>query len=336
MSAAIIPPITDHLSLSIRAYAEPTFRELVGDDAPAPKPVRLPLPASQYTLVFDTETTTRPGQALRFGTYQFRNGAALDEAGIFYDPEGVTADERDTLRSYADRHGLILRTREGFVDEVFFKRAYALRATIIGFNLPFDISRIAIGHNSARAFASHEGSAARGAFTFKLTEQKIYPHVCVKHMSQRAAMIWFAGTMKQRIGRGERKRGLNVPVRRGHFIDVKTLASALFARGFSLASLCAFLKVDHPKLDYEDFDAPISDEMIRYAVADTQATWECYTELVSRIEQLKFTRTIPEKIYSEASIGKAYLKEMDIVGWRKRQPDFPRHLIAKIVVYNNP
>lgn len=331
MNAANIPPVTDHLPISIRAYAEATYRELVGDDAPPAKPVREPLPASPYKLIFDTETTTHPGQALRFGTYQFRYDRVIDEAGIFYDPEGVTPGELETLRAYADRQGLILRTRESFVDEVFFARAYALRATIIGFNLPFDISRIAISHNSARANRASIGSASRGAFTFRLSEQKIYPNVCVKHMSRRAAMIWFAGTMRQRMGRGERNRGFNVPVRRGHFIDIRTLAGALFARGFSLASLCAFLKVEHPKLEYDDFDAPISDEMIRYAVADVQATWECYLALTERFNRLQFTRTIPEKIYSEASIGKAYLKEMGIVPWRKCQPDFPRPLIAKIM-----
>ena len=41
--------------------------------------------------------------------------------------------------------------------------AYDLRASIVGFNLPFDISRLAIKHGSAR------GKAMRGGFTFKLS-----------------------------------------------------------------------------------------------------------------------------------------------------------------------
>lgn len=123
-------------------------------------------------------------------------------------------------------------------------------------------------------------------FTFKLTTQKIYPAVRIKHMSQRAASISFAATMQQLDSRGQRKRELPTPIRRGHFIDVKTLAGALFARGFSLASLSQFLKVDNPKLDFDDFDGPITDDMARYAVRDVQATWECYREVMTRIARL--------------------------------------------------
>jgi hypothetical protein len=326
-----IPPVTDHLPIALRAFAGPQFTVLPEPDAIKIKRSRTILEASPWTLIFDTETTTHPGQALRFGTYQFRNGDTLDEAGIFYDPDGVSQSELATLRAHAATHALELRTREAFVDEVFFGRAYQLRATIVGFNLPFDISRIAIAHGTARNPLDSEASAMRGAFTFKLSEQKIWPNVRIKHLSQRTALIAFAATMQQRSSRGHRRRGLPVPVRRGHFIDVKTLAGALFARGFTLASLCKFLKVENPKREFEDFDGPVTDEMARYAVADVQATWESYAELLKRFDGLGLARTIPEKIYSEASIGKGYLREMGIAPWRDMQPDFRRDLLAKIM-----
>ncbi len=326
-----IPPITDHLSIAIRAFAGPKFTVLPETGGGKPKPIRAIAPASGWTLIFDTETTTDPGQALRFGTYQFRNDGELDEEGIFYERAGVTADERERLESFAVAHGLKLRTREEFVDEVFFARAYALRATIVGFNLPFDISRLAIKHGTAKTPLDAETSTMRGGFTFKLSAQKIYPNVRIKHMSRRSALISFAATMQQRDSRGQRNRGLKSPVRRGHFIDVKTLSGALFARSFSLSSLCKFLKVEHPKLDFEDFAGPISAEMIRYAVADVQATWECWRASMTRFGQLGLTEAKPEKIYSEASIGKAYIRAMGIQPWRKVQPDCPRDLLAKIM-----
>lgn len=326
-----IPPITDHLPIAIRAFAGPQYTVLSAPDDSKPKRRRPITPASEWTLIFDTETTADAAQALRFGAYQFRKSDELDEAGILYDPDGVTPAELECLSAYAAAHGLRLRTRDEFIDEVFFARAFGLRARIVGFNLPFDISRLAIKHGSARTPMSDDGGAMRGGFTFKLSKQTIYPNIRVKHMSRRAASIAFAATMKQRDSRGQRKRGLNMPVRRGHFLDVKTLAGALFARNFSLASLCVFLKVEHPKLDFEDFAAPVSDDMIRYAVADVQATWECYRIALARFDQLRLTNARPEKIYSEASIGKAYLKAMGIQPWRKVQPDFPRHLLAKIM-----
>lgn len=326
-----IPPISDHLPIAIRAFAGPQFapKAMVTGEKSGRR--RAAAPASGWTLIFDTETTTHPGQALRFGTYQFRNGEELDEEGIFYDPEGVTESELACLTSYADIHGLKLRTRAAFVDEVFFARAYQLRATFVGFNLPFDISRLAIKHATARTPLDSETVTMRGAFTSKLSEQKIYPHVRIKHMSRRAALISFTSPMRQPASRGQRKRGLTAPTRRGHFIDVKTLAGALFARSFSLASLSRFLKVEHPKLDFEDFAAPIGPDMIRYAVADVQATWECYRASIERFTQLGLTDAKPEKIYSEASLGKAYIKAMGIQPWRKLQPDFPRDLLAKIM-----
>ena len=326
-----VPPITDHLPIAVRSFAGLQYREFREPDNDKPKRRRPITPASEWALIFDTETTADAAQALRFGTYQFRKGDELDEAGIFYDPDGVNAAELGRLSAYAEANELLLRTRDEFVDEVFFARAFALRARIVGFNLPFDISRLAIQHDSARTPIDDDSGGMRGGFTFKLSRQKIYPNIRVKHMSRRAASISFAATFKRRDSRSQRKRGQDMPVRRGHFLDVKTLAGALFARNFSLASLCDFLKVEHPKLDFDNFAAPISDDMIRYGVADVQATWECYRIALARFDQLGLTGARPEKIFSEASIGKAYLKAMGIQPWRKMQPDFPRHLLAKIM-----
>jgi hypothetical protein len=326
------PPITDELPIAIRAYAVRTQQEVSAAEPRKEKRRRTKLPAaSPWTLVFDTETTSDASQALRFGTYQLRKSGEIFESGILYDPEGVTAVELTTLHNHADANALTLRTRDEFVDGVFFARAYQFRATIVGFNLPFDISRLAIKHGTAKTPLGDDTNAMRGGFTFKLSRQKIYPNIRLKHMSRKAALISFAAPMGQPDGRGNRNRGFNRGVRQGHFIDVKTLASALFAKGFSLKTLSKFLEVPNPKLDFDDFDGPITDEMVRYAVRDVQTTWECYAELIARFGALKLTQTIPEKIYSEASIGKGYIKEMGIVPWRKVQPAMPPELLAKIM-----
>lgn len=324
MSVFDIPPITDHLPLAIRAYAEP--HAVAGMSLQKPKGQRRPsrARASDWQVIFDTETTTNAGQALRFGTYQVRKSGELKEAGIFYAADGVTPAELNALHRHAEVNGLRLLTRDQFADGIIFAIGWQLRATIIGFNLPFDFSRIALAHSSAR-------TAMRGGFSFKLSEQKIYPRVQIKHLSQRMAFIRFAATMRQPDARSARKQGRKAPHRAGHFVDVKTLAGALFARSFSLASLSAFLKVDNLKLDFDDFDGPVTDAMISYAVRDVQATWECYAALTARLDRLGLSNAAPEKIYSEASIGKAYIAAMGIEAWRKSQPDFPRPLLANIM-----
>ena len=333
MSGFLVPPVTDELPVALRAYAAPAFRVLPDKNAAPPKAPRKSsvMPSSGRVLIFDTETTSDAAQSLRFGTYQYRSGDVLDESGIFYDPEGVTPDELVTLRAYAEANSLILRTREGFVDDVFFAQAYQHRATIVGFNLPFDISRLAIRHGTARVPLDSETATMRGAFTFALSRQKIYPTIRVKHLSQKAASISFAAPMRQPDSRGARNRGIRSGIRRGHFVDVKTLANAIFARGFSLSSLSQFLQVPHPKLNFDDFNGPVTEEMVRYAVRDVQATWECYAELIDRFDKLNLARTIPEKVYSEASIGKGYIREMGIVPWREAQPDIPRDILARIM-----
>ena len=99
MSGFLAPPVTDELPVALRAYAAPTFRVLPDKNAaPLKAPRKSPvMPSSGRVLIFDTETTSDAAQSLRFGTYQYRSGDMLDESGIFYDPEGVSADELITL-----------------------------------------------------------------------------------------------------------------------------------------------------------------------------------------------------------------------------------------------
>jgi hypothetical protein len=324
MIAPPAPEVTDHLPIALRAFAGPQFTELKEPRTSPPRRKRSKVAASPWTLVFDTETTTGAGQALRFGIYQVRRAGELFGSGIFYEPAMVTAAELETLRSGAESAGLTLLTRDEFAERIFYGIGYACRATIVGFNLPFDISRIAIRHGSAR-------NEMRGGFSFALSENPYQPHVRVRHISQRSAFIRFAGLPKQLDSRSQRRRGEKTPFRAGHFVDVKTLAGSIFARSFSLAGLCKFLSVPNPKLDFDEFEGPITAGMVRYAVRDVQATWECYADLVRRYAAFGITSTPPEKVYSEASIGKGNLRDMGIIPWQKIQPNFPRQILANIM-----
>lgn len=323
MTANSIPPISDNLALSLRAYAEPAITK----QPKKPSKKRPPF-ASNWALIFDTETLTDAGQSLRIGTYQVRKNGELFGAGVIFDPDGVTDAELQTLQKYCAANQLSLLTRDEFADKIFYGIAYRVRATIIGFNLPFDISRIAISHSTAR---SSQYQDMRGGFTFKISRQKIYPNLRVKHVSQACTFIRFAAPMGQRNTRGERKRGSFNRPRPGFFVDVKTLANALFARRFSLAGLSRFLGVENLKLDFDDFAGPVNDSMIDYAVRDVQTTWECYLELKERLAKLGLPDLLPEKAYSEASIGKANLKQMGIVPWQQCQPQFPPQVTANIL-----
>ena len=322
MNDFIAPPVTDHLPISLRAFAKADSGKDRSQN-PSNDGTILQGP-SEWTLVFDCETTTDASQKLRFGTYQVRFEGGLFESGIFYDADSVTPDEHVMLQEYADQAELKLISQYEFIHEIFYDLGFSYRAAIVGFNLPFDLSRIAIGHGSARkSFA--------GGFSLNFSDSRHLPNVQIKHQSSKAAFIQFAGMFRGRRSGSEYKRGEKEIVRRGHFIDVKTLASALFARSFSLKSLSDFLAIENGKLDFDDFNGPITKKMIDYAVRDTQATWECYEKLIAKYNALGLHQTLPEKIFSEAGVGKAYLKEMAIKPWKQCQPDFPDALLGKIM-----
>ena len=313
----------DHLPIAVRAFAPPPQTQ--GADEPRRKRRQTATPPSEWTLVFDTETTVDAAQRLRIGAYQFRQGDELDEAGLFYDPSIATAAEQALLRRFAARNGLKLLTAAEFVETILFDRAYDLRASIVGFNLPFDISRLALRHGSAR------GKAMRGGFTFKLSRRWWRPNIQIRHLNARASLIQFAHPPKQRSPRGQRTRKAPARERRGSFIDLKTIAAALLSRSFNLASLADFLKTTTRKSESGGHGKQLNEKYLRYAVQDVQATFECFQALRDRFALHAIEETPIGKILSEASLGKAYLKQMGVRPFREVQPNFPFALIGKIM-----
>jgi hypothetical protein len=280
----------------------------------ARRPRRPPEP-SQWVLVFDTETTTDPSQRLRFGSFQLRHAGKLVKRGLFYDATALTKQDQRVLARFGRVNGLESQTVADFIEGVFYKFGYELRATLVGFNLPFDISRLAVRHNSARR------RPMRGGFSFQLSVNPWRPRVQVKHLSRRASIIRFTAPPKQRAPSGLRKHS-RVPVRRGFFVDVKTIGAALTSRSDTLASLAEFLKVPSRKLATEEHGGPLSPAYLGYAMQDAQVTWECHAELSQRYAKQGLTETPMHRVKSEAGIGKAYLKQMGIKPWRLMQPDF--------------
>ncbi len=317
------PPEPDRLPIAIRAFAPPPPKK-EGEPTRA-KRWSKPAPPSEWTLVLDTETTIDAAQRLRIGAYQFRKGDQLDETGLFYDPAIVGEGELALLRRLCRESGYKLRTVAEFVDEVLFARAYDLRASIVGFNLPFDLSRLSIKHGSAR------GKVMRGGFTFKLSRLAWRPAIQVRHLNARASLIQFTHPPKRRDGRGQRKRKIAPRNRRGSFIDLKTVAAALQSRSFSLASLADFLKTPTRKAESGGHGKLLTAKYVGYLLQDVQVTWECYQSLRDRYALHALEETPLGKVLSEASIGKAYLKQMGVRPFGEVQPDFPPHLTGLIM-----
>lgn len=298
----------------------------------APPKVRRGYPRpSDWVLVFDTETWPDAAQALRIGTYQLRKQGRLRDKGIFYNPDQVSEAELAVLQCEAVRHGCKLVTVTEFREATLF-RAYGVDAAIVGFNLPFDISRLAIGHSSARTILRRDGSKDRsmvGGFTFRLSNVKGRPNIRVRHRSSRSAFISFTQTWSDPVyvtgddGEAETVR------KPGFFLDLRTLAAALTSKSFSLARLAKHLGVAS-KGEFTDFGRVIDPEYVEYAVQDAEVTWQCYEALMAQYQRHQLP-TPATRIYSEAGLGKAYLNAMSIRPWRTVQPEFPPEVIGAIM-----
>ena len=293
------------LEVFVRAYTDVPGKPPVGSRKPF---TGLDQP-SEYTLIFDCETTTCPAQSLRVGSFQVRNESALELSGFFYEPATLNDAELTLLREHASELGFELMTVGEFRD---FLLMFA-----------YDLSRIALTHSEARG-------AMRGGFSFKLSDDRRKPSLRTKHLSRRAALIDFAAPAKQETPRGMRKRRMKVPHHRGYFIDLKTLAAALTSRNHSLSSLCEYLRTDTQKAASDDHGAVLTNDYLDYARGDVQATWECYQALMAEYDKHGLS-TQPHRILSEASVGKAYLKEMGVHPLLFCQPDFPREIFGNVM-----
>src|SRR5215218_7868524 len=140
---------------------------------------------SAWSLTFDTETTLDPGQGLRVGAYQLRRRARLHQEGLFYEPAALTQEEIQTVHRYAAAEGLVVRTREEFVDDVFLRTAWDRRGLIIGHNLPFDLSRISVANRPAQS----QDPSMRGGFTLTLSRDPTRSHIQIKRINAGGAFI---------------------------------------------------------------------------------------------------------------------------------------------------
>jgi hypothetical protein len=293
-------PAPEPRPIYLRAYAEPTVAPKPAKRRPSAKP-------SKWVLCFDCETTADEVQRLRFGAYQVRRDGILKEKGLFFDPDAVDGEELEALQMNRPA-GLALRTLTSFVEDIFYDIGYAADATIVGFNLPFDISRLALDCDTARQVRRNGKIVDRsmaGGFTLRLSHIAGRPNVRIKPLSRRAAFINFAAPSDAPTG--ERAS-------RGFFLDLKTLAAALTSKSFKLASLAEHLGVP-AKGDFKDFGRKIDRTFIQYAVQDVEVTWRCFEQLHQRYDAHHLGGTQPTRIYSEASLGKAYLRAMGIKPW---------------------
>lgn len=283
-------------------------------------------------LVMDMETRTDETQRLTFGSYRFFESRKLVREGLIY-ADDVSSNEQRLLERYAATHGLPLLSRDEFADQ-FFQDVYRGRCLLIGFNLPFDISRIARDWGIARGrFA--------GGFSFDLwsyqnsegqeCSDRYRPRIRIKHIDNKRALKGFTSRknpdkddlIPEGSDSGEAESGY---IFRGHFLDLRTLAFALTDQSYTLESACKAFGVEHGKQSVQEH-GKITNNYIDYNRRDVLATAELAQKLIDEFEKHPIALQAT-KAYSPASIGKAYLRAMGILPILERQPVFPADILG--------
>lgn len=266
--------------------------------------------------MFDTETTTDSRLSLNFGAYQFcevGSGGAFHflEEGLFH-ADDLDAIQLGVLHKYVRSKNrkrasvqspkLKLYSRDAFVEEVLHVAIQA-GAAICAFNLPFDLSRIAIEYRVAHGAGKRGWSFIVSRYwdkeKGKWLPNTFRPRVQLKPKDSKAAFVRLAGGDK------------NQPFRSGRFLDLKTLAWALRNRSFSLKSACAEWRVPG-KLDHEP-TGRVTREEIDYCRQDVNASVGLLNALLSEFTDYPLGGLPPERAFSAASIAKAFLNTMGII-----------------------
>jgi hypothetical protein len=272
--------------------------------------VHVPPPPEQV-LVLDTETLVDAGQALLFGSARVyrASGRLVREMLIHADDlgPGDLAILRDYVATHAAEGGgrLRLLSRRDFLRQVFWPIAYKARALVVGFNLPFDLSRLAYGWRPAR----------NGGFTLRLFESvdatgrvwpdQYRPEITVKSLGSKRNFISF--TTPARLDADLRDGGKGY---RGRFLDLHTLAYAFTDHSLSLNAAAEEFGLEGRK-DEVDEHGLIRPEYIDYNRQDVRLTWELFLALVAEWDRHPI-ELAPEQAYSPAAISKAYLRAAGI------------------------
>lgn len=287
----------------------------------------------ERVLVLDCETTTDQSQALLFGSFLYcratgnRYCPVLE--GAFYADDLVAVSVKvleDYCRANKLRPPL---SRKQFINRIFL-RAIRAEALIVGFNLPYDLSRIA----TEACWTPRRGggwSFTLNQFTDeetgKLREDQYTPRLVIKPKDGKGAFFKLSKVAPPSQKRPRASRQYP-PIR---CLDLKTLIWALDNRSHSLDSACEAKGIPG-KLSGHTPSGVVSFEEIDYNRRDVCATLGLLNALRAEFDRHPITLN-PDRAYSPASIAKAYLEKMGITSPQDKFSICPENLGIAMQAY---
>ena len=275
-------------------------------------------------VVLDTETELVGAQNLIVGCYRYvrvkwRNKVPMlssaEEALVVPDDLGEREpDQLALVREYAatrepnvDRsqrdanRTLHVLSHHEFCERMLWGACWRNRATLVGFNLGFDVSRLRLSWHEGRGLYA-------GAFVLRLWEwgkkdHRFRPNVVMRRLDNKRTLMAWSG-VRDAPDDGDEHRSSD-----DHFLDLRTLLFALTNQAHSLESGSSALGLDYRKREVTL--GALSEELLDYVREDVGAT----SALAGAALREFHRHPVPlsaDRAYSSAAIGAAYFRRIGV------------------------
>lgn len=266
-------------------------------------------------LIFDTETKIDPTQKLTFGCFRRyelkRNDYFCVEEGLFFADDLRRADLKVLQRYVASplnvpktelfppQLKLKLMSRNVFVRQ-FLWGAIRRGDLIVGFNLPFDLSRLAVKFANAQKDGWSLALTLRKSRRTGKSEIDIErPRIVITSINSKMAFVKLSSKWRPEEWPNESR-----------FLDLRTLTFALRNVPYGLSSACKAFGV--PGKMTHTPSGKVTPKEISYCREDVAATGRLLDAAKQEFDRHPI-KLRPDQTYSPASIAKAYLDAMNIV-----------------------
>jgi hypothetical protein len=222
----------------------------------------------------------------------------------------LTGNEQEILQKHCAQKNVEHMTREEFINDVFYPVVYKERALCVGFNLAFDLTRI----------ARHIGTGIkqnRDAFSLELSTFKQHPRIMLEHHNN-LTFIRFGGSFNY-------FKKQNVRYFPGNFLDVGNLACILSnMKRLTLRQAGELFNASILKVEADDH-GKVTPAYIDYCRQDVSATYALYEQVMKEYDAYDIDLDVCAA-FSSATLGKAALRQLGVKPHNLQEPGFDPHM----------
>ena len=270
-------------------------------------------------IAFDTETRLTVDQSLTIGVWKHAklNGGIYEviEEGIFY-ADDLPPQDRKALEAYmqtavADVPSFPpcfhVYSRTQFMKKIFWPALKRDSSLVVGFNLGFDLTRIAMDWK--------EGNKGEWSLVMMRyadgNENCNYPRILITPIDSKKQIIKLWRPWKKNQ---HEWKDLGRTV---HFLDVRTLLWAIYNKPHSLKTACddkngPFKRLLLPQKDEHEPTGKVTPDEIEHCRQDVRCTIALLNACKCEFDKHSDLDLKPWDAYSPASIAKDYLRAMGI------------------------